>query len=53
MKMKLTPSRKPKIGPDWCRKKAKELRGLRRELRADWREVLLSLQLIIETLEDK
>jgi hypothetical protein len=51
MQSRLTPSRKT---PDrtWCRKKARELRGLRRELRAEWRELMLTLRLVIEELEE-
>jgi hypothetical protein len=37
----------------WCRKKARELRGLRRELFAEWRELKVTLRLVIEELEGK
>jgi hypothetical protein len=37
----------------WCRKKARELRGIRRELLAEWRELKVTLQLVIEELEGK
>ncbi len=48
----LTPSRK-KENRARCRKRAKELRGLRLELREEWRELMLTLQLVIEELEGK
>jgi hypothetical protein len=52
MQSDLTPSQKK---PDraWCRKKARELRGLRRELREEWGDLVLTLKLMIETLEEK
>lgn len=52
MKIHLTPSAK-KRDRAWSRKKAKELRGLRGEMVADWREMMLTLRLIIEELEGK
>lgn len=42
-----------KQGRAWCRKKARELRGLRREMVADWRERMLTLRLIIEEPEGR
>jgi hypothetical protein len=52
MQSNLTPSRK---NPDraWCLKKVRELRGLRRELVADWKATMLTLRLIIEELEGR
>jgi hypothetical protein len=52
MQSRLTPSRKT-LDRTWSRKKARELRGLRRELRAEWREVMLTLRLVIEELEGR
>jgi hypothetical protein len=48
----LTPSQKKKDRA-WSRKKARELRGLRRELVADWKATMLTLRLIIEELEGR
>jgi hypothetical protein len=48
----LTPSGEIK-NRAWCRKKARELRGLRRELREEWGDLVLTLKLMIETLEEK
>jgi len=52
MTSSLTGSRKKK-DRTWCRKKARELRGLRRELVADWKATMLTLRLILEELEGK
>jgi len=38
---------------DLKKKAAREIRGLKKELKADWQEVMLTLDLVIEQLEGK